>query len=68
MWELFQDLESIPLAGQESSTVYSLSFSDGPMYLVRVNGDSSIGSEQKSLTPAKGTSTRRSRSKRKSGK
>ncbi len=68
MWQLFQDSESIRSAGQESSTVYSLSFSDAPMYLVRVNADSSTELEQTSSAQKKATSTQRSHSKRKSGK
>ncbi len=68
MWELFQDLESIRSTGQELHTAYSLSFSDEPMYLVRLNEESSTELERKSSVPARATLTRRSRSKRKSGK
>jgi len=68
MWELFQDSESIHSAGQGSSTVFSLSFADEPMYLVRLKEDSSTELEQTSSAQKKGTGTRHSRSKRKSGK
>ncbi len=68
MWKLFQDSESIRLTGQELHTAYSLSFSDEPMYLVRLNEESSTELERKSSVPVRATSTQRSRSKRKSAK
>ena len=68
MWEICSDLESARLMATEGRSVYSLYFVDEPVYLVRAIEVSFGGLESKSLAQSKVTTTKRSRSKRRSGK
>lgn len=68
MWRECPTSESIALAQEEGLQVYALQFSDGCIYLARLREESSIDSGRKSSARKRGTGTRRSRSKHKSGK
>jgi len=48
MWKIFQRLASTHSAKREGATVYSLEFSDKPMYLVQQSGGSSTDVASKS--------------------
>ena len=50
MWKIFQRLASTHSAKQEGATVYSLEFSDKPMFLVRQSEDSSTDVASKSTS------------------
>lgn len=68
MWEICSDLESARSMEAGGRQVYSLFFVDGPVFLARAIEDSSGDLESKSLVQPKATTTKRSRSKRRSGK